>query len=78
MRRFSITRLLKRLCRDNRGNVLMIMGFAILPITFATGMAIDYARAARLQTKLNAAADAAALAAVTLPMMDQTTADAKQ
>ncbi|MFX7793271.1 hypothetical protein ABTK00_22785, partial [Acinetobacter baumannii] len=31
----------------------------------------DYADAARLQTKLNAAADAAALAAVSQPMMKQ-------
>jgi Flp pilus assembly protein TadG len=62
-----------RRLRDNRrGNVLMILGFSIIPLTLATGMAVDYARAARLQTKLNAAADAAALLAVSKQMMLQT------
>ncbi|MEO5865662.1 MAG: pilus assembly protein TadG-related protein, partial [Sphingomonas sp.] len=48
-----------------------------MPLTLATGMAIDYARASRLQTRLNAAADAAALAAVTQSMMKQDNATAK-
>ena len=59
--------LLRRLRDNRRGNVLIIMGFATIPLTFATGMTIDYSQAARLQTKLDTAADAAALAAVTLP-----------
>ncbi|GAA0308258.1 hypothetical protein GCM10009087_17840 [Sphingomonas oligophenolica] len=42
----------------------MITGFAIVPLTFAVGFGIDYSRAMSLQTHLNAAADAAALAAV--------------
>ena len=58
-----------RLRHDRRGNVLLLMGFAAIPLTLATGVSIDYARAGRLQTKLNSAADAAALAAVTQPMM---------
>lgn len=62
----------RRLRDDRRGNVLMILGFSIIPLTLATGMAVDYARAARLQTKLNAAADAAALQAVSKQMMLQT------
>ncbi len=41
----------------------------MLPLVAATGFGIDYANAARLRTKLNAAADAAALAAVTPSMM---------
>ncbi|OYY88850.1 MAG: hypothetical protein B7Y45_13880 [Sphingomonas sp. 28-66-16] len=56
---------------DQRGNVLMIVGLSLIPLTFSAGMAIDYSRAMRLQTKLNADADAAALAAVTRPMMNQ-------
>lgn len=66
---------LRRLGRDRRGNVLMIMGFATIPLAFSTGMAVDYVRAARLQTKLNAVADAAALAAVTTPMMSKNSSD---
>lgn len=61
----------RRLWTDRRGNVLMITGLSIVPLTFATGMVIDYSRAARLQTKLNAAADAAALSGTTKPMLDQ-------
>ncbi|WP_445191538.1 pilus assembly protein TadG-related protein [Sphingomonas sp. Tas61C01] len=63
---------------ERRGNVLIIMAFSMLPLTAATGMAIDYSRAARLQTKVNSAADAAALAAVTTPMMSQPIKDAAQ
>ena len=65
-----------RLRRDQRGNVLIMVGFAIVPLTFAAGMGVDYSCAMRLQTKLNAAADAAALAAVSEPMMAQTSATA--
>lgn len=61
--------LIRRLGGDRRGNVLMLLGFSVIPLTLAAGISIDYARAARLQTKLNAAADAAALAAVTQQMM---------
>lgn len=65
----SLVRFPARLYRERRGNVLMLMGFSVIPLTLAAGVAVDYARAGRLQTKLNAAADAAALAAVTAPMM---------
>ncbi|WP_296613386.1 pilus assembly protein TadG-related protein [Sphingomonas sp.] len=49
----------------------MIMGFALIPLTFAVGFGIDYARAMSLQTQLDAAADAAALAAVAPSMILQ-------
>lgn len=61
----------RRLRHDKRGNILMMFAFALVPITCATGMAIDYTGAMRLQTRLNAISDAAALAAVTSPMMRQ-------
>lgn len=73
----AISRLLHRLRVDRRGNVLMLMGFAVVPLLAATGMAIDYTRAARMQTKMNAAADAAALLAVSKPVMQDTNDDAK-
>ena len=60
-----------RLKSNQKGGVLMIMGFAIIPLTFILGFGIDYARAMSLQTKLNAAADAAALAAVAPSMILQ-------
>lgn len=69
---------LRRIMADSRGNVFMIMGFAIIPLTASVGMVIDYSRAAKTQTRMNAAADAGALAAVTSPMMSGTTAAAAQ
>lgn len=75
--RTIIGRFIRRLLGDKRGNALMIMGFSLIPLTFATGMVVDYSGAARLQTKLNSAADAAALAAVSQEMMKQDNAAAK-
>jgi Flp pilus assembly protein TadG len=71
MSRSPFVRLCARLKADRRGNVFIIMGFSILPLTFAVGFGVDYARAMRLQTQLNAAADAAALAAVDPAMILQ-------
>ena len=67
----SSRRLLGRLRANQGGNVTMIMGFAVIPLTFLVGMGVDYARAEKLQTRLNAAADAAALAAVDPSMILQ-------
>jgi Flp pilus assembly protein TadG len=63
--------------RDRRANVALMFGFLALPLIFGIGMAVDYGTAARLKSKLNAAADAAVLAAVTPAMMNQTDAAAK-
>jgi len=49
----------------------MIFGLSLIPIIFLTGMALDFTSAAQKRTRLNAAADAAALAAVTPAMMTQ-------
>ena len=67
----SFANILRRLRGDRRGNVLMMFGFALLPLAFATGMGIDYSRAMKAQTKLNAVADAAALLAVSKTLMTQ-------
>jgi Flp pilus assembly protein TadG len=75
-RRFHVGALTRRLRRDERGATLILVALAILPLTIAVGVSIDYARAARLQTKINAIADAASLAAVTTPMMAQRSSDA--
>lgn len=66
----------RRLAASRRGNVLILMAFSVIPLTLAGGIAVDYSRAARLQTKLNAAADAAALASVSQPMMLKTVDEA--
>ncbi|MDB5701477.1 MAG: hypothetical protein JWL66_1676 [Sphingomonadales bacterium] len=56
----------------------MVMGFAIIPLTFLVGFGVDYSRAMSLQTHLNAAADAAALAAVSPAMILQPDPEAQQ
>lgn len=57
-------RLCRRMRADQRGNVLLILALVLPILLGAVGFGIDYARAQRLQTKLDAAADAAALATV--------------
>ena len=49
----------------------MMFGLSLIPIFFLTGIAMDFTSAAQKRTRLNAAADAAALAAVTPAMMIQ-------
>ena len=51
--------------RENvRGNVAIMFGLAIVPILSAVACALDYSMAMSIRTKLQAAADAATLAAV--------------
>src|SRR5579862_1763312 len=61
----------RRFIRDRRGSTAMIFGLSLVPMVFLTGMALDFTFAAQKRTRLNAAADAAALAAVTPYMMTQ-------
>lgn len=67
---------LRTLRRDRHGNVLILFAISIVPLMLATGMGIDYSQAMRLRTRLNAAADAAALSSTTTPMLNQTMATA--
>jgi Flp pilus assembly protein TadG len=67
---------LRQLWRDRKANIAMSFALILLPLTFAVGMGIDYASAARRKSQLNAAADAAALSAVTPSMMQQSDANA--
>jgi Flp pilus assembly protein TadG len=63
--------------RDAAGNVTTMYALLAPILVFATGAAIDYGRAAQMHSKLNAAADAAALAALTPNMLQQTSAVAQ-
>jgi Flp pilus assembly protein TadG len=49
---------------DRRANIAVIFGLAMLPLISAVGCVVDYSNASMIKTKLQAAADAAALAAV--------------
>jgi Flp pilus assembly protein TadG len=62
---------LDRLLRNRRGNISMMYALVAPVLVFGGGAAIDYGRAAQIHTKLNAAADAAALAALTPAMLQQ-------
>src|SRR5260370_3203897 len=68
---------LSKFLGDRRGNVALMFGLMALPLIFSVGMAIDYGTAARLKSKLNAAADSAVLAAVTPAMLVQNDATAQ-
>jgi len=67
----------RRFASDRRGSTALIFGLSLIPISFLTGMAIDFASAAQKRTRLNAAADSAALAAVTPAMMMQSNSTAQ-
>jgi Flp pilus assembly protein TadG len=62
---------LGRLLRSRNGNVSMMYALVAPVLVFGGGAAVDYGRAAQIHTKLNAAADAAALAALTPAMLQQ-------
>ena len=52
---------LKRFAHDIGGNVAMIFGLSVIPLTLAMGTVVDYSRAASVQDRLGHAIDAAAL-----------------
>ena len=52
-----------RFQQDRSGNVLIMLGFLLLPLLGMVGVAIDYSRATNARAALNAAIDSAALMA---------------
>lgn len=66
----------RRLIGDRRGNVAIISALAAIPLCMLAGMGVDYGNAADRESRLNAIADAAALAAVTPNMMAQSVSQA--
>lgn len=61
---------------NKRANVAITFALAMIPVVYLTGMALDFTSAMRKQMQLDAAADAAAIAAVTPTMMAQSDANA--
>jgi Flp pilus assembly protein TadG len=53
-----------RFRRDQRGNIAVIFALACVPLISAIGCAVDYARATQIQSKLQAAADAASVGSI--------------
>ena len=60
-----------RFLADRRANVAMMYALMLPVLMFGAGFAIDYTHAMQVQTELDAAADAAVLAALTPSMMQQ-------
>ena len=52
----------RRFIGDKSGTTAVIFGFALIPLAFAVGTAVDYSRAASTRTSLQSALDAALLA----------------
>lgn len=77
MLRLDLHRLIADFRRDRRASVMLIFSLLLIPVLFAAGMGVDYATAARKRSKLNAAADSAALAAVTPSAMALSDANAQ-
>src|SRR5215469_13951716 len=69
--------LVDRLLRHRQGNVAITFALALIPLVFLIGMALDYASATSKLQRLNAAADSAALAAVSPSLMSQSTTQAQ-
>jgi Flp pilus assembly protein TadG len=60
----TLFHLVKSLRRSNSGNVAMIFGLALIPVMGMVGAGVDYSRAANVRSRLQAAADAAAVGAI--------------
>ncbi|RZN05446.1 hypothetical protein CWO91_30195 [Bradyrhizobium genosp. SA-3] len=67
-----LRRVVLRFARDRKANVAIIFALMMVPTVFLLGMTLDYTLALRKREQLNAAADAAAIAAVRPAMLTQT------
>ncbi|TYO64697.1 pilus assembly protein [Bradyrhizobium hipponense] len=67
-----LRRAVLRFARDRKANIAVIFALMLVPIIFLLGMTLDYTQAVRKREQLNAAADAAAIAAVRPAMLTQT------
>jgi Flp pilus assembly protein TadG len=62
---------IKRFGNERSGNVALLFGLTLVPLTFLIGMGLDFSNAVQKKALLDAAADAAVLAAVTPAMLAQ-------
>src|ERR1700749_3095490 len=60
-----------RFVRDRKANVAVITALTLVPIIFLLGMTLDFTQALRKKEQLDAAADAAAIAAARPSMLRQ-------
>jgi Flp pilus assembly protein TadG len=60
----NLVSLIDRFRRDQRGNIAVIFVIACVPLISAVGCAVDYTRATQMQSKLQAAIDAASVGSI--------------
>jgi Flp pilus assembly protein TadG len=72
-----LTALISRFRHGRDANIAVIFALAMVPCIYLLGMTLDYTQAVRKRSQLNAAADAAAIAAVTPAMMSQSNSAAQ-
>ncbi|HTV38734.1 MAG TPA: pilus assembly protein TadG-related protein [Xanthobacteraceae bacterium] len=70
----GLRKLIGRFHRNRRGNVAIICALCAVPMVSAVGCVVDYSMASAIKTKLQAAADAATLATVSINSSVVTTA----
>lgn len=58
-----LSEMARRFCRNQRGNVLVMTGFLIVPLVGIVGVTVDYSRASNTRQALTAAIDSASLMA---------------
>jgi Flp pilus assembly protein TadG len=77
-RRFSgqTAKLFSRFRGNSKGNVAVIFAIACIPILTAVGCAVDYSLAVRMRSKMQAAADAASVGAISQSSPGYTAAEA--
>lgn len=66
---------LRGFLRSNRGNVAMMFGIALVPMTIAAGVGLDYARSSLVKSQMSDALDAAALAVASAKGLNHDTAE---
>ena len=62
----ALLQLIRRFSRDRNANVALMFGITAVPLLMAVGAGIDYSLATRMKAKLQSAADAAAVASVSV------------
>ena len=58
----SVLRTMRAFARNKRGNVAMMFGLCLVPLTIAAGVGVDFFRASMVRNAMSEALDAAALA----------------
>lgn len=67
-----------RFRNENKGGVIILFVFALIPILVISGVVIDFGRVAQTRAALNAAADSAALAAVSRSQLGDSIGNTKR